>query len=119
MPREVTDEMIQRAQAAYAATGEQGRKTAVLSHATRWRFAIAEVLALLDAEDVPVENDDPTKINLIGRTSERRKITVDRDEYKWAKENDSVDLLLDAWLSKMDGETWVVEPDGTVVHPYA
>lgn len=32
--------------------------------------------------------------------------------------DERVDYELDAYLSDMDGETFVIEPDGTVVNPY-
>lgn len=82
---------------------------------------LATVLDLVERnrQELPVENSDPTKINLIGRTVEEALITVDRREYEEAKAEGTLDHLLDAHLSDMDGKTVVIEPDGTVVNPYA
>ena len=57
-------------------------------------------------------------ITLIGRTYGKTTITVDRAEYEQAKADDTVDHLLDAYLSDMDETTTVTEPDGTTYDPH-
>lgn len=57
-------------------------------------------------------------ITLIGRTYGRTVIKVSRAAYEQAKADDKVDHLLDTWLSDMDEETTVTEPDGTTYNPY-
>ncbi len=85
----------------------------------RIRAALRAALAAEPDPDVPDENPDPELINLTGRSDERTSITINRAEYEQAKADDTLDHLLDVYLSDMDGETEVVEPDGTVVRPYS
>lgn len=58
-------------------------------------------------------------ITLKGVTVGRCTITVSRAEYEQAKADDRVDHLLDTYLSDMDEETTVTEPDGTTYDPYS
>lgn len=62
-------------------------------------------------------SDDDT-ITLTAETISTTTITVNRAEYEQAKADDRVDHLLDVWLSDMDSETSVTEPDGTTYDPY-
>lgn len=58
------------------------------------------------------------EITLRGFGVERTEIKISETEYREAVRDEQVDLMLDAYLSDMDGETFVIEPDGTVVSPY-
>jgi hypothetical protein len=60
---------------------------------------------------------DETIILTAERTSSA-EITVNRAEYEQAKADGTVDHLLDVYLSDMDGETTITEPDGTIYNPY-
>jgi hypothetical protein len=62
--------------------------------------------------------DSDDTITLIGRTYGRTTIKVSRTEYEQAKRDNTVDHLLDTYLSDMDKETTVTEPDGTTYDPY-
>lgn len=51
-------------------------------------------------------------------SSGRDTVKVDRDEYEQAKASGSLDRFLDPYLSDMEEERWIEEPDGTEVYPY-
>lgn len=55
------------------------------------------------------------KIEQFGETS----VKVDRAEYEQAKANGRLDHLLDTYISDMEHETTITEPDGTEIDPYA
>lgn len=48
----------------------------------------------------------------------RAEFDLDGAVYRQAKADDRVDHEVDVYVSDMDGETVLVEPDGTVVNPY-
>nr|WP_221374533.1 hypothetical protein [Actinoplanes polyasparticus] len=56
-------------------------------------------------------------ITLEAERTSRTTITVNRAEYEQAKADNRVDHLLDVYLSDMDGETTITEPDGTIYDP--
>lgn len=47
------------------------------------------------------------------------EITVDRAEYEAAKADGMLDHLLDVYLSDMETNTVLIEPDGTEINLYA
>lgn len=47
------------------------------------------------------------------------EVDVDRAEYEQAKADDRLDHLLDMQMSNIPTDSWIIEPDGTEVHPYA
>jgi hypothetical protein len=57
-------------------------------------------------------------ITLQAERSSSTTITVNRAEYEQAKAENRVDHLLDVYLSDMDDETTITEPDGTIYDPY-
>lgn len=70
-------------------------------------------------EDDEDEQDDPgSVITLRAVEYGHRQIQVDRAEYEAAKADGMLDHLLNAWLSDVESETVVYEPDGTAVRPY-
>lgn len=58
------------------------------------------------------------KITLTLRVSGETTVQVDRDEYEEAKRSGEVDHFLDPYLSNLDGENTVIEPDGRVYDPF-
>jgi len=48
----------------------------------------------------------------------RTDIVVDRAEYEAAKASGELDQFLDVYVSDMECDTTVVEPDGTEIDPY-
>jgi hypothetical protein len=57
-------------------------------------------------------------ITLEAERTSSTTITVNRAEYEQAKTEGRVDHLLDVYLSEMEGETTITEPDGTIYDPY-
>lgn len=57
-------------------------------------------------------------IQLTFRRSAYRTVKVTRDDYLKAKEDGSLPWFLDPYLSDMDDDIIVVEPDGTMYNPY-
>lgn len=45
-------------------------------------------------------------------------IVVDREDYEAAKAAGELDHFLDAYISDVDTEATVIEPDGTELDPY-
>lgn len=58
------------------------------------------------------------EITLRGFSVESTEIKISEARYREASADEMLDLELDVYLSDMDGETFVIEPDGTVVSPY-
>jgi hypothetical protein len=44
-------------------------------------------------------------------------VRVDKAEYEAAKAAGRLDHYLDAYASDIDSDWWVIEPDGTKIHP--
>jgi len=58
------------------------------------------------------------EIKLRGFTIEQAEIEFDEAAYRRAVANETLHHDFDVYLSDMDGTTFVIEPDGTVVNPY-
>lgn len=58
------------------------------------------------------------KITLKGFSVESADIEISEAVYRQALVDERLDHELDVYLSDMDGETFVIEPDGRVVSPY-
>lgn len=46
------------------------------------------------------------------------EVELFRDAYERAKATGNLDHLLDAEMSNIPTDSWIIEPDGTEVHPY-
>lgn len=57
-------------------------------------------------------------ITLEAERTSSTTITINRAEYEQAKAENRVDHLLDVYLSDMESETTITEPDGTIYDPY-
>jgi hypothetical protein len=83
---------------------------------------LRQALDAIDAYNASHEEGGPTdtgnEITLRAVEYGHRKIQIDRAEYESAKADDMLDHLLDAWLSDVESETVIYEPDGTAVRPY-
>lgn len=58
------------------------------------------------------------EIELKAFTIQNTTIKTSESAYRQAKDDERLDHEYDVDLSGMDGETVIVEPDGTVVDPY-
>lgn len=81
----------------------------------------AKQVFLVDSEPwAPLaQPDDPTRVavRLIVQ-GVVQDVVFDRDEYEQAKADDKLDHLVDVYVSDMDGESVVVEADGTEIRPF-
>jgi hypothetical protein len=62
--------------------------------------------------------DAQTQIKVQGISIEHTEIEISEAVYRQAIADERLDHELDVYLSDMDGETFVIEPDGIVVDPY-
>jgi hypothetical protein len=66
-----------------------------------------------------IQPDDPDRVAVRLFVEEViRDVVFDRDEYEQAKTDDELDHLIDIHVSDMDGDSYVVEADGTMISPY-
>ncbi len=113
----VTEEMVAAFKEAWHYEDTHGQVGA--PEGARTTKGLQAVLDLIERQEWPEAHADPSMINLRGVSEDSTVMTVSREEYEQAKREGMLDHMLDVYLSDMDGETYVIEPDGTVVRPYA
>lgn len=58
------------------------------------------------------------EIELTLKTAGTRTVKVPRDGYEAAKKDKSLPWFLDTWISNIEQDYTVTEPDGTCYNPY-